>query len=133
MQEQYQDALKEHEGVVRDTAQSYEEYINELDRAAESAGYMIDEEGNLVQKHEAMGAVNYELIKSNYALTQSEYDLKDSLKETAKGFAKARDAAFDARKGLTSYGWSMEELATLMQGEMGKEMKDFSDGTVRSQ
>ena len=33
------------------------------------------------------------------------------------------------RQGLIQYGWSMEELSTLMQGEMGKEMKDFSDGT----
>ena len=64
-------ATEDHAHKVMLSNVSYSDYRAELERVAKLQGLMIDEAGNLVRKHEAMGAVNYELVQSNYLLSES--------------------------------------------------------------
>lgn len=57
---------------------TYEDYRAGLDENAKKLGYLIDENGNLVQSFTYQGQTTYKLIEANYALTKSEYQVRKS-------------------------------------------------------
>ena len=80
------DAFAEHSEEVARNSGSYEEYSQELLRAADAAGYLVEGQDLLFHVTDNMhGAVN-KLIQSNYLLTESEYN-------AARGVVAATDAA----------------------------------------
>jgi hypothetical protein len=92
--------LGEHSKEVRTNADGYEGYKTELERAAKAAGYLVDEQGDLVQ---FLGQGNYKLIESNYLLSAFDFEVK-----------KAQDSQVklnsELKKGNDSFGTLNKEL-----------------------
>jgi hypothetical protein len=101
--QQINDALNEHAGAVANTSSTYGEYIAELERAAQVAGYSIDANGNLVETFQDMGYTVETVVQANYALSESEW--------LAAKSASAQASALDTLSGgLSILGENTLEL-----------------------
>lgn len=128
------DSLDKHEDEVRDTSTSYEDYIEEIERAAKSAGYQVTAEGDLISVGITSGGVKRTLIEANYALTQSEYDLKDMMDTRKESVEKMQEATKNLidheelqRQAEEKIKQSMEELTTFMSGRLGEENEKYEE------
>lgn len=68
------DTLDEHNTNMIRASTSYQEYSDEMDRAAKVAGMQYDAEGNLVKAHQLRGSIIKTVVQENQKLTESEYD-----------------------------------------------------------
>lgn len=75
---------------LKTSAISYEDYRSSIEATAKAAGYQIDEQGNLITVTEGMAGRVERLVQSNYALSESSYQL-----------AQAQAAATQGAYGLT--------------------------------
>lgn len=71
------DSLAEHEATIRTTSDGYDAYHAEAVRAAEAAGYFVDEQGNLMQLNASAGIM--EIVQANYVMTESLYAASQSV------------------------------------------------------
>jgi len=106
--DQVNDALAEHAGEVATTSQTYTEYISELDRAADVAGYAINAQGDLVRIYQDMGYEVETVEKSHYALSRAEW-------EAQKGFLALGDALVALNGGLSN----LDAAAAGTEGALG--------------
>lgn len=80
-----------HNKEVANTATTYEEYTEEVRRAAIAAGYQVDAEGNLMKiTGERRGRV-VQLITANYELTEAEFKLTRAIAEQTTANEKSDD------------------------------------------
>lgn len=80
-----------HNKEVANTATTYEEYTEEVRRAAIAAGYQVDAEGNLMKiTGERRGRV-VQLITANYELTEAEFKLTRAIAEQTTANEKSND------------------------------------------
>ena len=98
--ERIDDALSTHNETMKTTATSYQEYIVEMQRAAEVAGYSIDQYGNLIKSTMTFKGEVERVVTANYALTESQYEAMkaqeasiESLQRMAGGLSMAASAA----------------------------------------
>lgn len=69
--QQMGDALQTHRQEIIASTMPYEEYRAELTRAAEAAGYMVDQEGNLVRRRRDGGREFREVIQAQYIYSEA--------------------------------------------------------------
>ena len=102
------ETMAEHGQQVSSTAQSYDEYITEVKRAAQAAGYLIDENGNLV-------TVMYgEVVQANYAVTESTWRANKATEEYGLGLRNYVQDALDARQAtLDAAAAAAEEIVVV--------------------
>jgi hypothetical protein len=138
------DALKITGGEVLKTASSYEVYRSQLEKAANTAGYWVDEQGRLRGK-------NLELMDSNYLLSESEFyaaQQGDFLAremgnvESQIGYARrAMDAAavsatilklreIELADEQARIAESFDLLSKAVNGKFGKEIDNFKDKMI---
>ena len=72
------------EEQVYSGAASYEQYSTVVQQLAKDYGYMIDEEGNLIQMRRDGQRVTTEVIVSHFSLTQAQYDLGKAVEYDAQ-------------------------------------------------
>jgi hypothetical protein len=123
--EQVNDALTEHASEVTHTATTYSEYISELQRAAEVAGYTVNATGDLVQTYNEQGIEIEQLVQENYALSQSEWasakaaeSMSGAMDELSGGLSRIGEAAletsevvWDGSESWSAYGARLTEAA----------------------
>ncbi len=89
--------LKDHDNVMRKEAQTYEEYRKEMERAAEVAGWLVDEEGRLYQIWNTRGGAVRKYTDDMKIATRAELEwdqaAQNAVASGAMYTAMARDAA----------------------------------------
>lgn len=120
-------ALAEHADEVFNTSESYQDYSDELYRAADEAHRVVEANGDLYDE-------NGNLIQSNYVLDEQEYKLAKSFKETADAGDDRKEAINEmAESAKSAADWfadlenRMSSLAYLMKGDLGNEIDDFNE------
>jgi hypothetical protein len=94
--------LAQHADQVALGSVSYNDYAEELKRAAEAAGYVVDADGNLVAKYNVLAGVTHQYIKENYLLTQGQYD-------TVRAAQKSKTAYDEATVGISHWMHATQE------------------------
>jgi hypothetical protein len=134
-------ALGEHEKEVRNTANSYDDYIKEMERAANVAGFEINAQGDLVKLQSTRYGVQQKLIEQNFALSESEYqvwydieqtrNILDTRRESIEANRKAMEYLADEERWLAEQEQilkeTMEELSVVMGGALGNEMDNYGE------
>lgn len=92
--QQLEGVLATHGREVEKAAGTYDEYTTELTRAAEAAGYAVDEQGDLVkiiqQGDLSFGiAATYELVQADYMLAEAAFDAAQAVESKADRIAGA--------------------------------------------
>ena len=117
-QDQLQSSLITHEDEVALSARTYDEYRNEMSRAAEAAGYMLDEQGNLVDMYTtASGRPMQKIIEQNFALTQEMWNAKAAAEEQKKAIGNQIETYENARNGANNLTIATEELKNMTDEE----------------
>jgi hypothetical protein len=110
--EQIAEATAEHAAQIETSTESYTDYEAELRRAAEAAGLVVDENGNLMRVTQGMGSQIEQLVQENYLLSESEFQAArdaEDLQNSLRG-AEADAARLTAAADVTSE--SLGELST---------------------
>jgi hypothetical protein len=104
------ETFRTHADDVIVTAQSYAAYEAELERAAKAAGYVIDEQGNLLQQGRG-------IIETNYLVAESVYDATHALDGWTATIGEGYNQAELMRAGLggiaETAGSTVEEVDKL--------------------
>lgn len=143
--------LEEHSGEVVHTAQTYEEYIAELERAAKVAGYEVNAEGQLVSVIRGRGMQTETVIDATYQLTEAEYAQIQATDATTLAWSRFSDTNTYVTAGLEAgkqsvEAWSQsqkdaalaadalkqseQDLATIIGGTLGPAQEEFHEKQV---
>lgn len=124
-EERYLDVLDLHHTEMKKVSTSYDEYVNEMQRAAKAAGYVIDAEGNLTKVRANGRGLVTEIIQKNYLWSKTNWEVQ-------KGLQAAEKAAEGARDGTDRLAGSMEDLteasdgtAESLQDRLSRQLKDL--------
>jgi hypothetical protein len=120
--------------ALKESSTGYEEYYNNIKRAAEAAGYFIDQNGNLVKQIDnGMGAVSNTVIKADFAMSAAEMESArrtEELNEQLMRRKNAAEIAAQATKGITEeqrkFIESTKQMA-LQAGLSGELTKGWDD------
>jgi len=100
---QIEDAQASHAEEVANTADNYEDYVAELNRAAGVTGMYIDEQGDLVKIQLSGSTVIKKLVQANFALTESMFEVNQMVAAgitESDGWMVQMEAARDATAEL---------------------------------
>jgi len=128
-QDQLQDSLITHENEVSSSAKTYDEYRNEINRAAKAAGYMLDEQGNLTDMiTTASGRPMEKLIEENHLLTEEEWKAE----RAARGLGKSVGSLVDR---YSEASVASEELSRMTDEEreaieLANEVMEYSEDQI---
>jgi hypothetical protein len=128
-QDQLQDSLITHENEVSSSAKTYDEYRNEINRAAKAAGYMLDEQGNLTDMiTTASGRPMEKLIEENHLLTEEELKAE----RAARGLGKSVGSLVDR---YSEASVASEELSRMTDEEreaieLANEVMEYSEDQI---
>lgn len=106
------DALAAHSKDVYASAKSYDEYREELWRAAEAAGYVIDSMGNLRTSYGRM-------IQQNYMMTESQYNLNKEVEYTHKVHRELTPAIDEATAAVGASEQAIQTYSDRLSGLAG--------------
>lgn len=149
------DALAEHNQVMKESADSYKEYIEEMTRAAVVAGMLTEEDRALILSWAESGRTVDDLARSTDMydaglvglitnlglLTEQEWEavrvglkreermeaLQDRATRYYGALYKVRDAAKEAEQAQKDLDQAMSDLNDMIGGRLGPEADDFND------
>ena len=117
------DAMQQHSGEVAASAETYGEYSTELERAAESVGLVVDENGNLVRVMQdieaSTGMVLSEtkkLVQENYMLSESEFAVQQASTGVVTELADLPPALRGAWGSVNTFGAAIDDAGESAEG-----------------
>jgi hypothetical protein len=122
-QDQLENALYTQENNVRNNAKSYDEYRNEVDRAAKAAGYFVDEQGQLNDMVlTASGRPIPSLIDATFALTEQQWKAEKAV----RAFEQSLGDSIDIEATALYSGGQLTEG----KGELTEAIEDNSEAIL---
>lgn len=129
-------ALIQHETDVSTSAQTYEEYRAEMDRAAQAAGYMIDAQGNLI-RIEMQGLIQHkELVQSNFAMSEAiwnvtgrYYEIDEAMRANNRTSELTEKATMSVTEAEEILNETTKEEAKVIT-EAGDVLKQFTEEEI---
>jgi hypothetical protein len=125
MNDRIGDALSDHETEVRKTAKTYDEYYKEMLRAAKASGQF----GATIELTEdelaSMGATVDFVAEEIGALTESQWEAARSDEHLIALMDQYRQKAEDAGTATGDFEAALDDLATIIGGQFGKEIDDY--------
>lgn len=125
-------SLAEHEAAIRTTSDGYDAYRAEAVRAAEAAGYLVDEQGNMLRLNATAGIM--EIVQANYVMSESLYTASQSVSLLMDDEKRLIGTNYDvagsfeiSKEQLALNRDEVDKLAKLMGGAVGNELQNFAD------
>lgn len=149
--QQIEDALAQHTEEVLRTAGSYEEYIQEVIRAAEVANLLTKDEARLFTQFmlthdslDALGdmtlqeAIYYErlaektgfLTRETWGATKATEEQSDELRQNLAWLHKVERGAEQAAEAERDLNQAMSDLRDMVAGDLGEEMDDYTQSQI---
>ena len=149
--QQIEDALAQHTEEVLRTAGSYEEYIQEVIRAAEVANLLTKDEARLLEQFmlthdslDALGemtlqeAIYYErlaektgfLARETWNATKATDAQSTVLRHNRTRLHDVEKAAENAAEAERDLGQAMSDLRDMVAGDLGDEMDDYTESQI---
>ena len=129
-------SLDEHRTEIQSTAKSYDEYRVEMERAAEAAGFFVDEQGNLVDMiTTASGRPMEKIIEETYLLSEAEWEAKENIEGASEAvgdqiaaYERGRESTRDYAEEANNLAKVLEEgLAAGIKGELKDALDNYSE------
>lgn len=120
-------AWDEHNISMQATSTTYEEYINEMVRAAEAAGYDFDEMEKLTGI-ELTQADRQQMVITNYgALTEEQWNAMKANQDLQGSLEDTNTALEDATTAVADYSTELKLLKEAIGGPVGKELDNYAE------
>lgn len=115
------EALEEHEERTRTTADSYQEYKNEMDRAAKAAHHWTITTDELTKAQDKGGIAAFLASKAVVILTETEWEANEATLESARALDNWQARAHEARKAAEDFEEAIGDLSETQLLEMAIE------------
>lgn len=133
------DATRQHSQEMVTAAGSYAEYRGELERVASLQGYLIDQNGDLINGAGTVIQANYALSEAVFDAARSsevggEYqrelnrataDFRPAAESAATGLQDIAAASLDAKEAQKAFQAQVDQMNYLVNGPVGKANDDY--------
>jgi len=137
-------SLSQHEADVRKTADGYEAYITEMQRAYAATGKQVDAQGRLIETHMNADRMAMKVAGAQVVLSQTQWEMNRAIEETNRLYPREIDYGIRLAASLKTQTVSTQDLkvaqdalknsmATLsleMAGPISKEMDSYNEKQV---
>jgi len=95
-------AVEELNHQLVQSASSYTEYLEGIQKAAETAGMAIDKDGNLIRTVQTHGRTITQVVQANFAFSESQYNAARASEEMARAVQEENKSLIDLNQAAMS-------------------------------